>query len=354
MNDTSPAAPLPSPAVSVIMAVYNGARYLEQALESILNQTFEDFEIIVVDDCSTDASWSICLKYESLDPRVTLLHNENNLGLTRSLNRALRVAKGKYIARMDADDVSLPQRFEKQVEYLDSKAEIGLVGTFYEEIDQEGNVRTNVVQFPSDPIIIQWRMAFENPIPHPPIMVRKELLDLMGGYDERWDASQDYDLFTRLSRITKLGNYPRVLFRWRRHGESVSSTHNDRQRKNALQISRTFICGALRRDVPMELVELLWNRRVDVLEDAVSLCTIGYDLCRRTISESRWSKSERRLLRQYVSRKLFSYLQGHIVRIGTWPLLLHIVFLNPGLVVEQLFGRNRPPAPARTSTAFSE
>ncbi len=127
-----------NPKVSVIMSVYNGDKYLREAIESILNQTFTDFEFIIVNDGSTDNSLEIIESYD--DERIKTINNKKNIGLTKSLNKALKFAKGKYIARQDADDVSLPNRFEKQVEYLDSHPEVALVGTSVYLIDENGKI----------------------------------------------------------------------------------------------------------------------------------------------------------------------------------------------------------------------
>ena len=127
-----------APKVSVVMCVHNGERYLYEALESVLNQTFEDFEFIIVDDASADNTPAILKEYAAQDGRIRLMRNAHNLGLTRSLNKALRLAKGEYIARQDADDISLPQRLEKQVEFLNSNSRTAVVGSWTEVIDEYG------------------------------------------------------------------------------------------------------------------------------------------------------------------------------------------------------------------------
>ena len=127
-----------NPKVSVVMSVYNGAISLDESMRSILAQTFTDFELIVINDASTDTTASILKGYEARDPRVKVVTNEHNLGLTKSLNKGAGMAKGEYIARMDADDVACPQRFAKQVAFLDTHTEYGLVGTWADVIDDTG------------------------------------------------------------------------------------------------------------------------------------------------------------------------------------------------------------------------
>jgi glycosyltransferase involved in cell wall biosynthesis len=316
------------------MAVHNGARYLRAAIDSMLTQTLDDLELIVVDDASSDESPDICGYCAQRDSRVVVLTNTKRQGLTRSLNLALGVARGKYLARMDADDVSLPRRLERQVDFLDSHADVGLVGSFYSEIDAGGEVRVPVVSFPVEPIVVAWRMAFENPLPHPPIVARRALLDDAGGYDPRWATAQDFDLFTRLSDITKLANCQEVLFHWRRHAASVSTMLNEEQRSNALAISGAYTSRLLGRAVPQDLIELLWRRQPRGIEEAIRFVSTAVALCRRIIAQPRWSRRERQVLRRHASRRLLYDLTPHVRRPKSWWPLLTVVTLSPSLIVE--------------------
>ena len=164
------------PLVSVVMSVQNGGPYLAAAIESILAQTLGDLEFIVIDDASTDGSGERCREYARDDRRVIVLVNATRLGLTRSLNRGLAVARGVYVARMDADDVSLRHRLERQVAYLEEHRDVGLLGSFYAEIDADGSIRRPVVEFPVEPIVVAWRLAFHNPVGHPTMIVRPAAL----------------------------------------------------------------------------------------------------------------------------------------------------------------------------------
>ena len=126
------------PKISVVMAVYNGERHLREAIDSILNQTFADFEFVIIDDASTDRSGRILQEYAGKDKRIVIIGNETNMGLSKSLNKGIRLTKGEYIARMDADDISFPDRFEKQVKFLDDHNDIGILGTHYLQMDIGG------------------------------------------------------------------------------------------------------------------------------------------------------------------------------------------------------------------------
>jgi glycosyltransferase involved in cell wall biosynthesis len=338
------------PLVSVIMSVHNGGRYLRAAIDSMLVQTLSNFELVIVDDASNDESAQICRDAGRLDSRVVHLTNSDRVGLTASLNRALAVARGQYIARMDADDVSLPQRLERQTTYLAENADIGVVGSFYTEIDEHGHVLVETYRFPKEPIVVCWRMAFENPLPHPPIVARKSLIDAVGGYDERWRTSQDFDLFTRLAAITKLANCPEVLFQWRRHSESVSTSRNLEQWQNAIQISRAYVTQLLGRDIGADDIELLWRRNPRGVSEAARLVETALAVCRAVLAQPRWSDRERRELKSHVSRKLLYELTPYARDSRSWRQLFDVARLCPSLALE-VAARRRPAA--RTAAGAS-
>lgn len=208
--------------ISVIMPVHNGEKYLKLAMESILNQTFRDFEFIIVNDGSTDNTETIIRSYK--DDRIILLNNKEKIGVSKSLNTAIRISKGDYIARMDADDISLPNRFIKQLEYLESHREIGIVGSDAYLIDSEGK-RTDSYIRPKEPILIKWTALFSNPMIHPTIMSRANILKETK-YDEDFKNGQDYELWSRLifSKNIKFANLKEPLLEYRIHTESVTRT----------------------------------------------------------------------------------------------------------------------------------
>jgi glycosyltransferase involved in cell wall biosynthesis len=335
------------PLVSVLMSVHNGSRYLRAAIESIRSQTLRDLEFIIVDDASTDDASEICADAASRDPRIIVLTNERRLGLTRSLNRALAVATGTYIARMDGDDISLPSRLERQVAYLEARPGVGLVGSWYSEIDAAGAVTVPLYSFPVEPIIVSWRMAFENPLPHPPIVARRALIAQVGGYDERWETAQDYDLFTRLAPITRLANYPDVLFQWRRHCASMSTTRDADQRHNAARICRSYVSRLIGAEVDAPRIELLWRREPQNVDEAVAFVSTAVDVCRALERDARWSRQERRVLRRYVSRKLVYELTPYAGEPRANRLLGTLALLSPSLVMEMVGRRLAGRTPIR-------
>lgn len=210
------------PLVSVLMSVHNDLQYLRESVHSILNQTFGDFEFILIDDGSTDGSGDL-LKDLS-DPRVKLLVNPSNLGLTASLNLGLDLARGKYLARMDADDISEPQRLERQVEFLEAHPQIGIVGCSRHLIDEVGKT-VAIAPALEDDLSIRWKCLMGNPFAHPTVMIRRQvLLNHSLRYDPTFRTAQDYELWTRLLPCTQAANLPEPLVRYRlRNGISRGS-----------------------------------------------------------------------------------------------------------------------------------
>lgn len=212
------------------MPVYNGERYLSGAVESVLNQTFSDFEFIIVDDGSTDRTNSILSAYAKQDSRIRLLTHPKNLGLTAALNRGIDEARGDYLARMDADDLCHAERLARQVSYLDAHAECGVLGTSYYRLDANGD-RGLACHYQNDPIFLQWYLCFQNPLAHASVMVRTRHLREANGYRESARYAEDYDLWWRLSSQTKFGCLPELLMDVRYHSASVSQVHAHQQMK---------------------------------------------------------------------------------------------------------------------------
>ena len=200
-----------NPTVSVVMSVFNGDEFLCDAIESILNQTFTDFEFIIIDDGSTDQSLDIMKSYN--DNRIQIIKNDNNLGLPVSLNKGIKIAKGEYIARMDCDDISLPTRLGKQVRFMDSNRNIGMSGT---QVEYFG-MKQGFSSFSTDPEFIKCSLLFRNKhLAHPTVIMRKELLEKYNlHYNSKYFYSQDTDLWCRLCSYTLLTNLPEVLLKYR-------------------------------------------------------------------------------------------------------------------------------------------
>lgn len=240
------------PFVSVVMPTYNSERFLGDAIESILNQTFRNFEFIIVADKSSDRSDLILNNYAKKDNRVKVFM-ENEKGLIASLNKGCRLAKGKYIARMDADDISLPHRLEKQVQYLEEHPEIGILGTGIRYIDEAGRLGKSV-RNPGDPKLIKFYLHLENCIVHPSIMMRREAIERLDFYNPEAIHVEDYDLWARATSVTQVSNLHDVLLEYRIWGGGISS-HNSLSRDQAVvKLRQSMINKLINRQVPTESI----------------------------------------------------------------------------------------------------
>ena len=215
------------PVISVVLSVYNGDGHLHESIASILNQTYGSIELIVINDGSTDGTYEIIRKNQQEDPRIVSVL-QPNLGLTKSLNRGIQLAKGTYIARQDADDLSVPTRFEKQSTYLNIHPDYTLVGSAYQEITN-GSKFPQSIRFVQSDDEIRKAICKYNPICHPSIMMRKRTLGEVGGYNDRFQYSQDYELYGRLLKNYKLCNLPEILILRHIHDSIISKTFEKSQ-----------------------------------------------------------------------------------------------------------------------------
>lgn len=203
-----------SPAVSVLLPVYNAEKYVAVAIESILKQSFTNFEVIIIDDASLDKSWEIIKKYAKDDKRMVALRNKHNLGGCMILNKGLSLARGKYIARADHDDWSYPDRLEKQFEFMELHPEVGIVGGVMEIINETGKVIGKRKYNLSDREI-RKKIFWYSPFSHPLVMIRKPVLDKVGYYNPAFAPADDYELYFRIGKESKFANLPDVLLKYR-------------------------------------------------------------------------------------------------------------------------------------------
>jgi len=229
-----------NPAVSVVMSVYNAELYLEDAIESILNQTYKDFEFIIINDGSTDSSLEIIKKYSKKDERIIVVSRDNK-GIVYSLNEGIRLAKGEYIARMDADDISLDFRFEQQLNFI-KKNSLDICGGHYLLIDDEGRINgLNVVPISHEMCTLS--LLFKVPFAHPSVMIRKRFLDensLEYG-QSAYKIAEDLDLWLRMQKCgARFGNVDSVVLKYRILGESLSKANNAPILKETKAMLRQF------------------------------------------------------------------------------------------------------------------
>jgi len=227
-----------NPRVTVLMPVYNGETYLAEAIESILNQTFTDFEFLIIDDGSTDNTWDILSNFN--DSRIRLVKNNQNMGITKTLNKGLQLARGNYVARMDADDICFPERLQRQKAFLDENLNFAMVGSWIEVIDEIGR-KIKRIRFPIVSYLLRWRLLYTNTFAHSAVMFRKNAVLGISGYLDNCRHAEDYDLWSRLSMHWEVANIPAVLVSWRFCEESISVKNAKKQKETTEQITKRNI-----------------------------------------------------------------------------------------------------------------
>lgn len=226
------------PKISVIMPVYNSEKYLREAMDSILNQTFSDFEFIIIDDGSSDTSPEIVRSYD--DPRIRFYQNEHNMGVAATLNRGLDLAVGEYIARMDSDDISLPERFEKQVKYMDGHMEVGVCGGAVYLFDGKRDYKVRT--FSTEDYQVAVDLVFNCALVHPTAMIRSSILSEESiRYQLEFEGCEDYRLWCGLIRCDAITNLPDILLHYRKHGNQVTATVNERLLLRLSQVRESYL-----------------------------------------------------------------------------------------------------------------
>ncbi len=226
----------PMPLVSVLIAVHNEQRFVRESIDSILRQSLTAFELVVIDDASTDDTPAILAAIA--DPRLRVVRNPANLGLTPSLNRGLDLAAGEFIARLDGDDFARPDRLTMQVDFLRGHPDVGIVGSSRHVVDEDGRLLYVATAIPDD-AGIRRRLLLGNPLAHPTVMIRRSVLDDHRlRYDESFRTTQDYELWTRLLTVTRAANLVEPLVTYRRRHQSISVARRVEQLANHDRIAK--------------------------------------------------------------------------------------------------------------------
>jgi len=289
-----------SPKVTVLMPVYNGGKFLSHSIESILQQTFKDFEFLIVNDGSTDSSAEVVSSYS--DDRIRLVSTKRNKGLAYSLNKGIKLARGKYIARMDADDISLPQRLEKQMKFLELHPKVGVCSTwvsFFTKIPGIGGKYCPT----GGSEIIKARLIFENVIQHPTVMLKKSLISKKG-YPTEYPYAEDYCLWTELAEKTDFAILPKILLRYRLHRKQVGQEKSDQQHISVAKIHKKL------------LEKIGINCSNEELELHEKLCTGTYDFTKGFMN--RVDKWFAKILNSNNRKKLFEEKALKVVLSSRW------------------------------------
>lgn len=288
-----------SPKVSIVMSVYNGEVYVAESINSMLNQTFADFEFIILDDGSTDATLGIIQEFAKHDDRIQIIKLDTNMGLAAALNRGIAVAQGQYIARMDADDVSLPERLQKQVDFLDAHPDVGVVGTQMQVVDQDKKPLFKFV-VPQQHSLIVWNIFFGRTFAHPSVLMRRDAVNKVGGYDATLPVAQDIDLWSQLVGQVKFANLADSLMLYRTHERATSVSRSEQQ--------RTILAATSKR-----LLTTLWGEVSDATID---------DFLRVRSGQSKFTLPEMEHMSALMTRLTRSLLDVGWIESDEVPLLL--------------------------------
>jgi len=319
-----------TPRVTVLMSVHNGAIYLRQAIESILKQSYEDFEFIIIDDASTDTTPEIIGSYR--DRRIRVVRNDGKMGLTKSLNRGLDLADGEYIARMDADDISLPERLQRQILFLDSHPAVGVLGTTFKTLEN-GRLKNPYNVWPVMSDVIKWSLFFTSPLAHPSVVMRKDLIRQVGKYDSCRIHAQDYDLWCRLADITEFANLEETLIYIRTHDEQATRRYSETQVMSAVNSCRVFMGRILGEDVPAEFIFNLWEKRFNSATEINQAAAVIRKLYSQCLQIRKSSEEAKRLIRNDAAMRLFALARIRIFDVRCWSTLVEALQLDPLVAV---------------------
>jgi glycosyltransferase involved in cell wall biosynthesis len=305
-----------SPLVTVLMPVFNGQSFLKEAIQSILDQSYSHFELLIYNDGSTDQTQEIINSFE--DKRIVRYNDRENSGYVCRLNHGFSVAKGKYIARMDADDVSFTHRLKMQVEFMEHFSEIGICGSHVEIIDLRGKSLGKSQHYTNDELL-RIKLLADSCFAHPSVMIRKSVVDANNlRYDENFTPAEDYQLWYTLSLITKLANLPDILLKYRVHDTQITQRKKEIQKTAADAIRKKTIqdflgCPVTEKnfDLHNTLFSNNFTPSISYVQDARNWLTF---LISHNRVEKRFSEE---LFEKFVSEIWFS-LCTHSYKLGAW------------------------------------
>jgi len=310
------------------MPVYPGNNFLSEAIESILNQTYRDFELLVICDAPSKSTLELLNECSNADPRVKIIINETRRGLVASRNQGCRLARGEFLNQMDSDDISDIHRFRGQVDFLDQHPDIGAVGTRSVYVNDSGKI-IRQFRLPSSTAVIKWTLFFENILGQSTLMIRKELIEKLGYYDERYPMSEDYDLWCRALKVSKISIIPEVLLKYRKHEGNTSWIEAEQIRTCASRINCRIIMENLGdlTDNDQELWKKYFNKvSLKKKEESDRLSAMLQNLYARYTSKETLTRNDKKEIAQdmgyryamlaYISRRVSVYLTIRYLLLG--------------------------------------
>jgi len=332
--------------ISIILPVFNGERHLIECIESVLLQSFTNFEFIIVDDASTDDTSKILSKFAEVDNRIKIITHKVNQKQTAAANTAIKHSKGKYIARMDADDIALPMRFKKQFEFLEKKPAFGLVGSWTDTINETGEI-LGQWKTASETGVLNWNLLFGTSFAHSSVMMRTALVKEVGYYQS--PEAEDYDLWSRLSRVSEVANLPEVLQQKRVWAGQLALKVPTETRDSVLQIMQKNM-NHLLKDSHLDLSMVRNIRKVSdkthIIQDSQlinDIIKILLQLHNKYLAKSKLTKTEKKKISQDIFQKLntlvkwqfyINYLKGLVLK-------LDLFFKFPKLFIYSLVIRKK-------------
>ena len=252
------------PLISIVLPVYNAEQYVKDTIKSILIQSYQNFELIIINDGSTDNSEEYIVQFK--DTRIKYIKNEKNLKLIQTLNLGLSVAKGKYIARIDADDIALPNRFEKQIDFLENNLEYGIVGSFAETFGSKKEKLT----FVQEDLEIRFALLTHNPFVHSSVMIRNQILIKNKlSFDLNQLHVEDYDLWIKILKYSKGKILPNILIKYRIHESQISVVHNNIQEINTKKIQKDYLTSLLPEFKEVDLLFDIFHNQKRTISDVI-------------------------------------------------------------------------------------
>jgi len=292
--------------ISIITSVFNCEKYINDFVKSIISQTYQNWELIIIDDCSTDLTYERLAQHE--DARIKLFRNDINCGLTKNLNKALEIASGEYVIRMDGDDIALPTRFQLQIEYMDNNPKVALSGGWAYMFGLE----SGMMHCPLDEKRIRVRLLYDAAMLHPTFIIRKSIIDQYNiRYNEELRYAQDYDFEFQVSKLAHVANIPQLLIRYRIHDSQISKEKRDQQIKCANETRKKILEHLGITLTKAEMV--VWSDFCNMLSSEEDALFILDDIIRRIIeANSRVDFFDQRLLRESLSYRRQIYEKNNL------------------------------------------